>query len=180
MEGNGRGRSYLKLRPKNLFYLEITMNELLSLMDKVETSGTFSVGGALPSTPPGLKVKGVGTVALPVLEQQAQALINFSQQAPFGRGEETIVDTNVRNAWQIAAEDFELTNPQWEQDLQEAIDEIGKQLGLDGCNIEFEQYKLLIYEEGSFFTAHRDTEKIPNMFATLVVNLPSEREGGAT
>jgi predicted 2-oxoglutarate/Fe(II)-dependent dioxygenase YbiX len=178
MEGNGRGRSYLKLRPKNLFYLEIAMNELLSLMDKVETSGTFSVGGALPSTPLGLKVKGVGTVALPVLEQQAQALINFSQQAPFGRGEETIVDTNVRNAWQIAAEDFELTNPQWEQDLQEAIDEIGKQLGLDGCNIEFEQYKLLIYEEGSFFTAHRDTEKIPNMFATLVVNLPSEHEGG--
>ena len=36
------------------------MNELLALMDKVESSGTFSVGGTLPSIPPGLKVKGVG------------------------------------------------------------------------------------------------------------------------
>ena len=93
------------------------MNELLALMDKVETSGTFSVGGTLPSIPPGLKVKGVGNVALPLLEQQAKALIEFSQQAPYGYGEETIYDTKVRNSWQIAAEDFELTNPQW--NLQE-------------------------------------------------------------
>ena len=93
------------------------MNELLTLMDKVETSGTFSVSGTLPSIPPGLKVKGVGNIALPFLEQQAQALIELSQQSPYGRREETIVDTNVRNSWQIAAEDFELTNPQWEEAL---------------------------------------------------------------
>jgi predicted 2-oxoglutarate/Fe(II)-dependent dioxygenase YbiX len=154
------------------------MNELIPLMDKVKTSGTFSVSGTLPSIPPGLKVKGVGNIALPLLEQQAKSLIKLSQQAPFGHGEETIVDTNVRNSWQIAAEDFELTNPQWEESLKEAIDQIGKQLGLDDCKIEFEQYKLLVYEEGSFFAAHRDTEKIPNMFATLVINLPSEHEGG--
>lgn len=154
------------------------MNELLALMDKVKTSGTFSVGGTLPSIPPGLKVKGVGNVALPLLEQQAKALIEFSQQSPFGYGEETIHDTNVRKSWQIAAEDFELTNPQWEEALQEAVAQIGKQLGLDDCKIEFEQYKLLIYEKGGLFAAHRDTEKVPNMFATLVVNLPSEHEGG--
>lgn len=154
------------------------MNELLALMDKVKTSGTFSVGGTLPSIPPGLKVKGVGHIALPFLEQQAKALIEFSQQSPFGQGEETVYDTNVRNSWQIAAEDFELTNPQWEEAFQETVDQIGRQLGLDDCEIEFEQYKLLIYEKGGFFTAHRDTEKTPNMFATLVVNLPSEHEGG--
>jgi predicted 2-oxoglutarate/Fe(II)-dependent dioxygenase YbiX len=154
------------------------MNELLALMDKVETSGTFSVSGTLPSIAPGLRVKGVGNVALPLLEQQAKALIEFSQQSPFGYGEETILDTNVRNSWQIAAEDFELTNPQWEEALREAVEQIGKQLGLDDCKIEYEQYKLLIYEKGGFFAAHRDTEKMPNMFATLVVNLPSEHEGG--
>ena len=154
------------------------MNELLTLMDKVKTSGTFSVGGTLPSIPPGLKVKGVGNVALPLLEQQAKALIEFSQQSPFGYGEETVYDTNVRKSWQIAAEDFELTNPQWEEALRGAVEQIGKQLGLDDCQIEFEPYKLLIYEKGGFFAAHRDTEKIPDMFATLVVNLPSEHEGG--
>ena len=154
------------------------MNELLALMDKVKTSGTFSVAGTLPSIALGLKVKGVGHVALPLLEQQAKALIEFSQQSPFGYGEETVYDTNVRKSWQIGAEDFELTNPQWEEALQEAVEQTGKQLGLDDRQIEFEQYKLLIYEKGGFFAAHRDTEKIPNMFATLVVNLPSEHEGG--
>ena len=51
-------------------------------------------------------------------------------------------------------------------------------MGLSDCQIHFELYKLLIYETGSFFAAHRDTEKIPNMFATLVVNLPSAHAGG--
>ncbi|KAL8686575.1 MAG: hypothetical protein Q9218_007009 [Villophora microphyllina] len=37
---------------------------------------------------------------------------------------------------------------------------------------------MLLYEEGSLFKAHRDTEKAPGMFATLVVMLPSEHEGG--
>lgn len=154
------------------------MQELITLMDKVKTSGAFSVSGTLPSILPGLHVKGVGNIGLPLTEHQAKALIELSEQAPFGRGEETIVDTDVRQCWQISAEDFELGNPQWNEALQAAADQIGKELGLSGCKIGFEPYKLLVYEEGSFFTTHRDTEKIPNMFATWVVNLPSEHEGG--
>lgn len=154
------------------------MQELITLMDKVKTSGAFSVSGTLPAIPPGLDVKGVGNIGLPLTEHQAKALIERSEQAPFGRGEETIVDTEVRQSWQISADEFELGNPQWNEALQAAADQIGKELGLSGCKIGFEPYKLLVYEEGSFFASHRDTEKIPNMFATLVVNLPSEHEGG--
>jgi hypothetical protein len=154
------------------------MQELIALMDKVKTSGAFSVSGTLPSILPGLDVKGIGPVALPLTAHQAKALIELSEQAPFGRGEETIVDTDVRQSWQISADDFELGNPQWHEALQAAADRIGKDLGLSGCKIGFAPYKLLVYEEGSFFASHRDTEKIPNMFATLVVNLPSEHEGG--
>ena len=154
------------------------MNEFISLMERIENPGTFSVSGKLTSIPPGLKVKGFGMVSLPFLEHQAEALIKLSEQAPFGRGEETIVDTEVRNVRQISSENFELTNPQWNKSLQESIKQMGKQLGLHGCKINFEPYKLLIYERGSFFKPHRDTEKIPNMFATLVINLPSEHKGG--
>jgi hypothetical protein len=39
-------------------------------------------------------------------------------------------------------------------------------------------YKPLIYDEGSFFVSHRDTEKEPGMFATLVLALPSTSSGG--
>lgn len=154
------------------------MQTLLHLLDQVESSGAFAVSGTLPPIPPGLTVAGIGHIGLPLTTQQAQALIERSEQAPFGRREETIVDTDVRKNWQIGATEFELTNPQWHDAIQTAVDQIGKELGLVDCQINFEPYKLLIYEEGSFFTAHRDTEKIPNMFATLVVNLPAAHQGG--
>ncbi|MEZ4679948.1 MAG: 2OG-Fe(II) oxygenase [Caldilineaceae bacterium] len=154
------------------------MQTLLHLLDQVESSGAFAVSGTLPPIPPGLTVEGIGHIALPLTTQQAQALIERSEQAPFGRREATIVDTEVRKNWQIGAEAFELTNPQWQAAMQTAVDRIGKELGLVDCEIAFEPYKLLIYEAGSFFTAHRDTEKIPNMFATLVVNLPAAHQGG--
>ena len=74
------------------------MKELIALMDKVQTSGAFSVSGTLPSILPGLHVKGVGHIGLPLTEHQAKALIALSEPAPFGRGEETIVDTDVRKS----------------------------------------------------------------------------------
>jgi len=39
-------------------------------------------------------------------------------------------------------------------------------------------YKLLLYKEDSFFKLHRDSEKEPGMFATVVVQLPSKYTGG--
>jgi len=38
--------------------------------------------------------------------------------------------------------------------------------------------RFLVYDTGSFFVSHRDTEKAPGMFATLVVVLPSLYTGG--
>src|SRR5262245_66113232 len=98
------------------------MKELIALMDQVQTSGAFSVGGTLPSILPGLHVNGVGPLGLPLTEHQAQALIQVSELAPYGRGEETIVDPAVRRSWQISADDFELSNPQW----NEALRKIGR------------------------------------------------------
>jgi 2OG-Fe(II) oxygenase superfamily len=40
-------------------------------------------------------------------------------------------------------------------------------------------YKLLFYETGGHFTAHRDTEKEAGMFGTLIIQLPSKFSGGA-
>jgi hypothetical protein len=41
----------------------------------------------------------------------------------------------VRKSWQISADDFALSNPQWNEALQAAADQIGKDLGLSGCKI---------------------------------------------
>ena len=39
-------------------------------------------------------------------------------------------------------------------------------------------YKLLLYQQGDFFLPHQDSEKQPGMFASLVITLPSQHEGG--
>jgi hypothetical protein len=49
---------------------------------------------------------------------------------------------------------------------------------LEKQSLEAHLYKLLLYEPGSFFLAHRDGEKLDRMVATLVIALPSAYEGG--
>ena len=44
--------------------------------------------------------------------------------------------------------------------------------------VRCQPYKLLLYEKGSFFLAHQDTEKEKGMFATLSITLPSVHNGG--
>lgn len=46
-------------------------------------------------------------------------------------------------------------------------------------NVIVAPYKLLLYEEGSFFKPHKDSEKVPGMIATLVICLPSKHQGGS-
>ncbi|KAG1672198.1 hypothetical protein FOA52_002898 [Chlamydomonas sp. UWO 241] len=42
----------------------------------------------------------------------------------------------------------------------------------EGAGVEAGLYNLLLYEPGGHFVAHRDTEKEPGMFATLLICLP--------
>lgn len=46
--------------------------------------------------------------------------------------------------------------------------------------IEAQTYTLLLYEEVAFFKAHRDSGKVPGMFESLIICLPScsEHTGG--
>jgi len=141
-----------------------------------ETS-EFVVWGTLPPALPGLEVTGVGSIGLPVSAEEAQRLIAVADQAPYGRGSETIVDPEVRRVWQLEPSRFELRNPAWDAQVDAIVEAVRQRLAIRGA-IRHELYKLLVYEAGSFFAPHRDTEKTPGMFATLVVCLPSRHEGG--
>ena len=50
---------------------------------------------------PRLNSEGVGPLSLPLPPSQAAQLKAVASQAPFGRGEKTVVDTTVRNALQL-------------------------------------------------------------------------------
>ncbi|AUB85509.1 2OG-Fe(II) oxygenase [Candidatus Thiodictyon syntrophicum] len=150
---------------------------LAKCLARVQRPGAFYATGTFDIHPPRLEIEGVGPIALPLQSAQAEQLKSVAEQAPYGRGTETLVDTQVRRTWQIDAERMRITGRRWAEDLASVVARISATFGIAG-RVEAELYKLLVYEQGSFFLAHRDTEKSPGMFATLVVVLPGDFEGG--
>ena len=153
-------------------------DRLLDALGTIDRPGTFCTSGDLPLVMPGLEVNGLGAVRLPLGKTQARQLVNLCYQAPYGKGTETLVDTDVRRVWELDPEQFQLTNPKWEELLLDITDRVRDVLGLGRRTLAPHLYKLLVYEEGDFFLSHRDGEKLDRMVATLVVGLPSVHAGG--
>jgi 2OG-Fe(II) oxygenase superfamily len=152
--------------------------QLSKVLDKIDRPGSFCCSGSVPVVLPGLDVAGLGPIGLPLTPKQAKELKKHCQQAPYGKGEETLVDTSVRRVWELKPERFALTNPDWEPFLQQMVHKVQEELGLEEQKLESHLYDLLLYEPGSFFLPHRDGEKLQRMVATMVVVLPSSYEGG--
>jgi hypothetical protein len=151
--------------------------EFAATLSTVSRPGAFCVGGTEPMLAPGLSVEGIGPIALPLLPVQAEQLIAAAERAPYGRGEDTLTDIAVRRTWQISADRLRIEGKRWPQTLEQIVARVADRLGV-ADPVEAHVYKLLVYDQGSFFVSHRDTEKMPGMFATLVLALPSLSEGG--
>src|SRR3954468_22996055 len=151
--------------------------DLAALLATIRRPGDFFAAGTTELLAPLLEVEGVGPVALPLLPIQARELIGVAEPAPYGRGEQTVIDPAVRRCWQIGPDRVRIRGRHWVRTLDTILARVAEGLGVD-APITAEFYKLLLYDEGSFFVGHRDTEKAPGMFATLVVALPSSFAGG--
>ncbi|KAI9624022.1 hypothetical protein H4Q26_017033 [Puccinia striiformis f. sp. tritici PST-130] len=152
--------------------------DLTKAFETITTPGTFAAWEALPTTPPtGLHVDGIGEIAMPLGEEQVRQLIEKSHQAPYGRRSETLVDVSVRNTWQINGDQLSFHDPAWQAYLLDLSKRVATSLGINGP-IQAELYKMLIYEKGAMFKPHTDTEKIPGMFGTMIICLPSAHTGG--
>ncbi|MBK1704620.1 2OG-Fe(II) oxygenase [Halochromatium glycolicum] len=152
-------------------------HDLANALKAAERPGDFYASGTLDMHPLRLEAEGVGPIALPLLPGQAERLIAQAEQAPCGRGSETLVDPEVRRTWQLDAASVQICGRRWAEDLGQIVQQAADGLGVSGA-VEAELYKLLVYDTGSFFVPHRDTEKAPGMFATMVVVLPSPFTGG--
>ena len=151
--------------------------ELAKILAEVDRPGDYFVSGRAEFLAPRIEVDGVGQIALPLLPGQAKRLIKAATRAPFGRGTETVVDTKVRRTWQIEATRVTIGGKHWPKTIDGIVARAADGLGVKEP-VAAELYKLLVYDKGSFFVSHRDTEKAPGMFATLVVALPSQSKGG--
>ena len=159
--------------------------------------GSFATFGIIQSfVIPGVTIDPFGIARLPLSAEDARGLIQTSRKAPFGKGTETIIDESVRKTWEIDATKVHFHNKRWQGCLDKIVERVASELGIagDATNVRAELHKMLLYEKGAMFKAHRElvtpivkahslifesTEKVHGMLGTLVICLPSPHTGGA-
>ncbi len=148
------------------------------LLRSVDRPGNYCVGGRLYLPMPRVLADGVGELSFPVPESQIDALVQAAERAPYGKGTETLVDPAVRDCWQLDATQVRLAGESWPESFERIMSRVAEGLGLPRKRLGAQLYKLLVYRPGGFFAAHRDTEKVPGMVATLSLSLPARGAGG--
>jgi hypothetical protein len=105
-----------------------------------------------------LYLKSTGLIGLPLQDYDAKAIVAASRQAPFGKGEQTIVDATIRKRWEVSPQDFELKNPKWQPFLKSVVAKFTTDLRVDiaGKGVTAELYNLLLYEDGAMLKAHQE------------------------
>ena len=150
---------------------------LAELIGMVDRPGDYFVHSRVLTPMPRLEVGNSGLLSFPIPSEQLRSLITEAARAPYGKGEQTVIDSSVRDCWQIASDEIRLGGA-WEETLEEILHFSASGLGLAKGAFAAALYKMLIYEKGGFFKPHRDTEKAEGMVATLVIVLPTAGAGG--
>lgn len=90
-------------------------------------------------------------IGFPLTERDAKLIEAAATQAPFGKGTETVVDTTVRDTFEINPDKFSFKNSAWNEFLQTLTKKVAIGLGLPP-NLpppRADLYKLLLYKTGS-------------------------------
>jgi hypothetical protein len=152
--------------------------KILKILSNLKGNGSYVCSGIRDFILPSIEIKGQDELSFPINKMQIEALIKIAHKAPFGMGSETVLDTNVRSAWEIDASQIQFNNSNWEKLLKSILVETKKTLGIETNAIHANLYKMLIYEAGDFFLPHKDSEKEKGMFGSLIIGLPSKHSGG--
>ena len=110
----------------------------------------------------------VSTVATPNVDE----LLAAATPSPFGMGHKTLIDTTVRNSFEIPAA---LLSSSTLTSIAGCFDFKGL---IHGLCLTLEPYKLVLYTLGGHFDEHRDTVRGKGHIGTLVCLLNSDFSGG--
>lgn len=152
--------------------------DILSILDSIEGGTSFCSYGNSSQLLPGLEIDGYGEVSFPINTTIYNDILNFSRQAPFGKGSKTVTDVSVRSTQEIDAEQIKFNNPNWGKTIQKIVKSVKEEFAIENKEVSASLYKFLIYKEGDFFLPHKDSEKEKGMFASLIIGLPSKHSGG--
>lgn len=149
------------------------------VLGRIGRSGAFAVKLDANADVLQLEVTGVGRVGFPVSKSKALALCRVAKPARHGFKDQTVLDTTVRDTWEIARSKIKIDQRTWTKALSSALERIGGDLGLGPeAGLRASLHNMLVYAPGQFFVPHQDSEKSDDMIGTLVVTLPSNFSGG--
>ena len=152
---------------------------IAEILAGTRSAGSFAAMRTAQADDLCLAVDGLGRLHLPISRAQAQRLCRLSRRARYGRGEKTLLDTSVRDTWEVPKSRIRIDRPRWSRTLLPILESLRADLGLpSGTRLKAELHALLVYGPGQFFLPHQDSEKTDAMVGTLVVTLPSPFHGG--
>ncbi|MFE3261066.1 2OG-Fe(II) oxygenase [Nocardia sp. NPDC059091] len=156
-----------------------TLRVIGELMGSAPSAGSFAARRTGSAENLAIEVDGVGPIRLPVTPAQARRLCEVARPARYGLREQTLLDANVRDTWEVPQDRVTIDERQWRETLLPMLDILRAELGLaPDCELSAELHSMLVYEPGQFFQRHQDSEKADGMIGTLVVTLPSTFTGG--
>ena len=88
------------------------------------STASFAATGSFKEMPV-VDVPGFGRLPLPLDDATMEQLAVFCEQAPFGKGSETVVDTDVRNVLQTDAANITFANPGFQEEMERVFRQVG-------------------------------------------------------
>ena len=115
----------------------ITKN-LFKCLSDIQPYGRYYASGTIEAFPPILEVDGIGRIAFPLVPKQAEQLIAAAKRAPYGKGQDTVVDIKIRRTWQIDAELITLGGKHWSTLLDTIVAQASDNLGVAAAGVRAE------------------------------------------
>lgn len=84
------------------FSFDERLSLLSELISSIDRSGDFCVHGRFRTPMPCICTEATDVLAFPLQPAQLKQLVALGERAPYGRGEETLLDRSVRDCWQIS------------------------------------------------------------------------------
>jgi hypothetical protein len=157
------GASTDVLVPKNADVQKIS--ELLGRVKAPQGARCFADAGSMLPGLPGLRVKGVGDVSLPLRQENVGPLEAVGQ----------LVRNNV---WLLPPANVEMRNPEWQKGIQKLSQAAAASLGFKDVKLLPVFIMLLAYGPGGRLEKQQIKDPAGRCVATLEVQLPSVYTGG--
>jgi hypothetical protein len=155
------------------------MESIITALNNLGGKGSFCAKRTGSIDNLSLEIENFGKLKFPLDTKHVKKLLKQAEYAKFGFRDKTILDKNIRNAWEISQDKIKITGERWNKELTSILENFREDLGLsEAAVLRPNLHNLLIYERGQFFDYHQDSEKINGMVATLIVVLPSSHSGG--